>query len=256
MQPGDAIDPMSHPSPTVSEMVEALCLFDEPMLNSRYHGLLVRRGLSGTGAELARLPSMALESARLAREGAIVWEKRAPPNAGEFIQWAERAILVAFLELSESQLRIAAQMARSAPDAATRAPFDAMCATHRHITSVLRAAVKSHPVDPKDAHPYRRNVQEEETEGDFRGQVERAARAAEDSGSGVRHIVLSPVGLRHLRDQGCFRDGSARIRGHPVSVDFGWDAPAFVIETFDRVNLEEIIARAEELDGPIPPRGS
>lgn len=240
---------MAASAPTVSEVVETLCLFDEAMLNTRYQGLLMRDQSEETTAELAALPTLVLESARLAREGAVAWDRKATDTVG-FIAWAQHTVLEAFLELTESQLRVAAHMARCAPDASTRAPFDAMCARHRHVANTLRKALKTQARPEGDKEIYRRNVQEEEANGDFRSQIEQAARDAEASGSGVRHIVLSPTGLRHLRDQGCFRDGRPYIRGHPVSVDFGWDAPAFVIETFDRVGLDEILAVNAPGPGP------
>lgn len=229
-------------TPTVSEMVEALCLFDEPMLNSRYHGLLMRRGIEASSDEPVRLPSLVREGARLAREGAAAWESEATPmREGDFIKWAEFTVLESFLTLTESQLRIVAHISRSAPTARSRRPFDEVYATHRHIARVLRSALKSQPRPQPPRAPYRRSVQEEGAEGDLLGQLEAALDAGEESGSGVRGIVLSPVGLRHLRDQGCFQGGDATLRGHPVSVDLGWDAPAFVIETLDRVPLEEIM---------------
>lgn len=233
-------------------MVEALCLFDEPMLNSRYHALLGRRGEVATSAELTRLPALALECARLARDGAAEWDRneRALATSDDFRAWAERTVMDAFLQLSESQLRVAAHIARSAPDAKTRAPFDAMCARHREISAALRRALKGLPGAEPPSLRYRRNVQEEEPTGDFRGQLDDAMRAARASSAGIRHVTLSPTGLRHLRDQGWFRNGPD-LDGVPVWVDLGWDAPAFAIETYDRVSLDEILE--SEPAGAAPP---
>lgn len=229
-------------NPTISEMVEALCLFDEPMMNSRYHGMLLRRGHDTDDAELARLPALVLESARLAREGAAAWgAKDVPVSQTDFIAWAESTILESFLTLTENQLRILSRIARSAPTAQSREPFDQMAAKHRHIAEVLRTALKRRPRAAGRSAVGLRGAQEEEEAGDFRGQIEDAIQAAEGKQGGVRGIVLSPTGLRHLRDQGCFLGGRRTLRGHPVSVDLGWDAPAFVIETHDRVSLEEIM---------------
>lgn len=234
--------------PSVADMVEALCLFDEPMLNSRFHALLTRRSVEDSAADLRRLPALALECSRLARTGAAVWDRnaRAIASSQPFFAWAERTVLDAFLQLSESQLRVAAHIARSAPDAASRKPFDDMVTLHRDISASLRRALKSLGEHQPDELIHRRNVQEEEREGDIRGQLEAALRAAEASQSGVRQITLSATGLRHLRDQGCFADGVAEVHGHAVSVDLGWDAPAFVIETYDRVGLDEILSDAAE----------
>jgi hypothetical protein len=44
-----------------------------------------------------------------------------------------------------------------------------------------------------------------------------------------------------LRDQGLFLNGDARFHGIPITVDLGWDTPAFVLETYEQVPLEEII---------------
>lgn len=230
-------------APTIAEMVEALYVYSEPLMNSRYHGMLLRRRIRGEGADLSRIPGLLLETARLSSEGAHAWAatKQGAAKEGDFVDWAEHAILDAFLTLVEQQLVVISHIARQAPTAAVRAPFDKMAATHREIATTLREALKAqhHPTLPRAGG--RRSVQEEEPEGDFRGQLEAAVRHAQENGEGVRRLILSHTGLRHLRDQGLFRGGEARFHGLPVAIDLGWDAPAFAIETYDRVPLEEIV---------------
>jgi hypothetical protein len=55
---------------TVPEIVEALLVFDEGLLNSRYHGMLARYEPSHLRDELVKLPSLVLSAARAARSGA------------------------------------------------------------------------------------------------------------------------------------------------------------------------------------------
>lgn len=243
--PRHALHMDARPPPSsiaIDELIEALCLFDEPMLNSRYHGMLLRRRDDDLHEQLAELPLLVLQGARLAREGAMAWgAKRKRVQEDRFIEWAEYTVLESFLTLAENQLRVISHIARSAPDLPSREPFDKMAATHRHIAGVLRTALKAQFAAAPGPPPAPRHVQEEEATGDFRGQLEGAMRAAEASGSGVRKILLSPTGLRHLRDQGCFRDGVPTFKDHSVAVDLGWKTPAFVIETYDQVPLEEII---------------
>lgn len=239
-------DDVGRAAPTLPEMIEALYVFTEPLLNSRYHGMLLRRNLSGKESDLARIPGLVLESSRVGKKGAELWTARRTglEKEGEFVAWAEHTLLDGFLHLTEDQLRIISHIARQAPTAGIREPFDSMASMHREIAGILRATLKAQPyppsLPPAAAHG-RRSVQEEEPEGDFRGQLESAVRNALVSGGRVRRILLSHVGLRHLRDQGLFRDGDATFHGIPVTIDLGWEAPAFVLETYDQVPLEEIL---------------
>ncbi|HUR69555.1 MAG TPA: hypothetical protein VM370_09945 [Candidatus Thermoplasmatota archaeon] len=231
--------------PTIPEMVEELYVFTEPLLNSRFHGMLLRRNLSGRESELARIPGLVLDCSRVGRRGAEAWAARRTgmEKEAEFVAWAEHTILDGFLSLTEQQLRVISHLARLAPTAEIRTHFDAMAATHREIATTLRGALKTAPRGPTHSDPVpvgRRSVQEEEPAGDFRGQIEAAVHNAQTTGRGVRRIILSHVGLRHLRDQGLFRDGNSKVHGVPVTIDLGWEAPAFALETYDQVLLEEI----------------
>lgn len=227
-------------------MVEALYVFTEPLLNSRFHGMLLRRNLSGRESDLAAIPGLVLDCSRVGRRGAEAWTARRTGVAkeAEFVAWAENTILDGFLSLTEQQLRVISHIARLAPTAEIRTHFDKMAATHRQITKTLRAALRAapYPASLPDPIPVgRRSVQEEEPTGDFRGQLETAVRNAQTTGRGVRRIILSHVGLRHLRDQGLFRDGGSQVQGVPVTIDLGWEAPAFALETYDQVLLEDIL---------------
>lgn len=231
------------PPPTVSELVEALCLFHEPWLNSRYHGVLLRRGY-GSREDLMRLPWVVLEAERLARQGAEAWQSeiRSGPSP-EFVSWVEYTVLESFLTLVESQLAVLNHVAREAPTQRARAAFDSMIDKHRDVARALRGALRRQADLREPPMAQARLVQEEPKEGDFRGHLEKAIQDAEKGPHGVRAIVLSATGFRHLRDQGCFKEGAASLAGHRVMIDFGWSAPAFAIETRDRVPLEEIMQR-------------
>lgn len=235
---------VASPPPTIPDMVDALYIFTEPLLNSRYHGLLLRRQEDDQTRDLTKIPALVLNCYRLGREGSHAWAnmKQGSVKEAEFIEWAETTLLDGFLMLAEEQLRTVAHVARQAPTAAIREPFDKMAATHREITSILRKALKNRPPPiPAEKGKAKRSVQEEEPTGDFRGQLEAAIRHAQEGGKGVRRVLLSHTGLRHLRDQGLFHDGNSRLWDIAVTVDLGWDAPAFVLETYDQVPLEEII---------------
>lgn len=229
--------------PTIAEMVEALYVYTEPLLNTRYHAMLLRRSIRGGRADLSRIPGLLIESARLSAEGAQAWAgtRQGAVKEGDFVDWAEHAILDAFLTLVEAQLSVISHLARQAPTAAVRGPFDKMAASHREIASTLREALKALEYPAPALAPGRRSVQEEDPEGDFRGQLEAAVRHAREAGTGVRRVILSATALRHLRDQGLFQEGVSRFHGLPVAIDLGWDTAAFALETYDRVPLEEII---------------
>lgn len=222
-------------------VVEALLLYDQPLMDQRFTSLVSQVAPREIAAKLERIPILARESARVAREGAQAWERKGPPDAEEFNEWADRAVLESMLTLAEGELRLAAQLARNAPDAATRAPFDRMCETQREIARSLREALEASK-DPRAAMPlHRRLVQEEDLQGDLPTQLEEAVRQAEASPAGVHRVALSPLALRHLRDQGRLKHGETRLRGHPVVLDFGWEAPAFAIETDERMMLHELV---------------
>jgi hypothetical protein len=231
---------------TIEEFVDALMLFDEPMLNSRYHGLLLRMSDGEVRDRLAELPGLVLESTRLARRGALEWTLTRQALQDDFKKTAERFLLQAFLALAEEQLRHIAFMARSAPTREARQHFDEMSDVHRRIAATLRGVLGANP-HPSERPPRGlRGAQEEEAAGDIRGQIESTIRSFEAIGRRPRTVILSPVGLRHLRDQGLFQDGDSTVLGVSASVDFAWDAPAFAVLTFDLVPLEEILHGGDE----------
>ncbi|MEA3198810.1 MAG: hypothetical protein QOE90_238 [Thermoplasmata archaeon] len=239
---------------TIAEMVEALLVFDEPILNSRFHGMLTRHPKGQTRDDLMLLPAKIIQAGRLAHEGSLSWMRKGNPVLDDaFVEWAERMLLDSFLGMVDSQSRLIAAMARAAPTQESRKSFDQMAEIHREIAHTLRQALtflakRRHGATALPPHEGLRSVQEEEAGSDLRGQIETAMRAQILAGRAIRHVTLSPTALRHLRDQGCFRQGETTLGGSPVVVDMGWDASAFVLNTFDAVPLEEIMREA----GPKP----
>lgn len=232
--------PESRHSVLIQDIVEGLLLFDEPMLNSRFHELLVRDRAPWRQQLLEGLPSQVVRSHQHARLAAQEWTYVSVDAA--FIARAERVVLEAFLSLAESQLRLIAFLATSSPTAAPRRSFDEMAKIHRGICRDLRAVLQglASEVEPSSV----RSVQEEDALGDLRGQLEEALRERVRRG-GVRRVVLSHVAQRHLRDQGLFREGETTVDGTPVAIDLSWEGPAFAIEGFDVVPLEEIYAEGD-----------
>ncbi|MEA3200815.1 MAG: hypothetical protein QOE90_2243 [Thermoplasmata archaeon] len=232
---------------TITEMVEALLVFDEPILNSRYHGMLARFPEGRMREDLVRLPAQVLASARVSQAAADAWT-RSPASTlgGDFLAWGERSLLDAFLSLTESQLRVLAYAARAAPTSEIEAGFTESVKIHRQIASTLREALSllsNHATHGEFGGL--RAAQEEAPAGNLRAQLDAAIRAAESAGHALRQITVSPTGLRHLRDQGSFDESPTTIHETPIVVDFAWDAPAFALQSFDAIPLEEIIHDGE-----------
>lgn len=232
---------LNRPTPaTIADIVEGLLLFDEPMLNSRYHSLLARDQNATQHHLLQKLPGFAIRSHQLAHAAVQDWMRTAKPLDDVFIRKGNRVILESFLTLVENQLGLIAFMARSAPTHETRTAFDEMADIHRAMATELRAALNDMTsAFVPELHPLR-SVQEEGPIGDLRGQVERAIRARLECGSGIRRVILSHTAQRHLRDQGCFREGDTTLLGAPVVIDFSWESPAFAIQGYDVLPLEEV----------------
>lgn len=236
---------MSEEPLTIADVVEALLLFDEPILNSRYHKMLARYPAGMTRDELLGVPALVLQAERAGRAGSEKWMRGSSHVLDEaFLAWGERTLLDSFLAMVESQQRLVAYIARAAPTREARDDFDRMASLHREIAQTLREALALHAqaaLPPEAPMPRgTRGAQEEDHFGDLRAQVEGAIRSSTKAGHAVRVVMLSPTGLRHLRDQGCFADGETSLDGVPVVVDFSWDASAFALLSFDAVPLEEI----------------
>lgn len=235
------------PPVTVAEIVEGLLLFDEPILSSRFHSVLSRDPDPERLDILRSLPGRVTESQALAREAARLWMEAAGGlQEQRFLERGERFILESYLLLAESQLRLIDFMAGSAPTVKTRSPFDRMAHIHRAICEDLRTVLRDMTSRESMTPGALRSVQEEGASGNLRGQVEAAIRARRKAGTGIRRVVLSHVAQRHLRDQGCFRNGEATILGAPVAIDLSWESSAFVVEGYDVVPLEEILAHERE----------
>lgn len=244
---------------TIAEMMEALLVFDEGLLNSRYHGMLQRYPESGLRDALVRLPGLVLKAGRHTRSGAEKW-MRGPAHAldHEFLEWGERTLLDSFLSLTESEMRLIAYAGRAAPTADVRADFEEAVQAHRIIAKTLREALAllARDLPDKALRGGVRGVQEEEDGGNLFGQLEDAVRTSTKSGHAVRSITLSHTALRHLRDQGAFRNGESTFMGTPVVVDFGWDASGFALHTFDAVPLEEIMGQGASTDDSLAAHAS
>lgn len=61
-------------------------------------------------------------------------------------------------------------------------------------------------------------------------------------------IVLSPVALRHARDEGIIGPQDGTLFELPVDVDFGWRGECFAVRTRDQASLAEIIAARSKPD--------
>lgn len=231
---------------TVTEMVDALLLYDEPALNHRFHDILSRAPPSVVSA-LRRVPDLVAEAERSTRKGAVLWERASEGTlTAEFLDRGERMLLEGFLALTEAQIRMLTFIAHEAPTPEVRAHFDQGLDLQRKVTGILRDTIPQIGADldeePKGAL---RSVQEETAGGSFRQQIENAILASREAKKFPRLILLSHVGLRHLRDEGSFSQGKVDVLGVPVVVDWGWEAPAFVLQTFSSTPLEALIERGK-----------
>lgn len=58
-------------------------------------------------------------------------------------------------------------------------------------------------------------------------------------GAEPTHLVLSPIALRHLRDEGLVSENT--VLGLPAEVELGWGGETFSVMTHERVSLAEIL---------------
>ena len=228
-------------------MVDALILFDSPILDQRFQEAIAMHPDAKHRAALAALPQRVAEGARLTRRAGVEWERVSggPLLEAEFRERAERFLLEALLESAELQIQLKTFLADHAPTREVRDHVDAALVIHRELVHALRAAIGALGDQPEGVRPERDQAYlgGEAEHGDLRGQVEQAIRAMVGSGQKPRALVLSANAVRHLRDQGLFQDGAPAVLDVPVRVDLSWPGSCFALLSFDNVALDEILGR-------------
>lgn len=239
------------PSPSLAQVVDALILFDSPILDQRFQEAIAMHPDAKVRAALAALPERVAEGSRLTRRAGVEWERIRGGGAlmeDEFKRRAERFLLEALLESAEIQIQLKAFLASHAPTRDVRDLIDEAIAIHRELAQLLRDALARlgeprHQGVPPTAH--QSYVGHESERGDLRGQVEQAIRAMIGSGQKPKTLLLSANALRHLRDQGLFQDGRPTVLDVPVRVDFSWPGRTFALVSIDNAALDEIMGCPE-----------
>lgn len=233
------------PSPSLPQIMDALILYDAPMLDQRFQEAIAMHPDGHARRLLEALPPRVAEGSRLTRRAGVEWDRvtRGGLIDDAFRTRAERFLLETFLYAGEEQIRLKSLMARHAPTREVRALIDDAILIHRELTDTLRKAIVALDDAPAQA-PRDRDagfVGPADPEGDLRQEVEDAIRAMVAKGGKPRVLVLSSNALRHLRDQGLFADEETTVLDVPVQVDMTWPGLRFALLSFDAVALEEIV---------------
>jgi len=230
----------------VLQIVDALIMFDDPVLDRRFQEAIAMHPDAKIRAALAALPARVAEGSRITRRAGVEWERATGGSAltDDFQRQAERFLLQALLDGAEAQIRLKTFMARHAPTQPVRALIDEAVAIHRELADALRDALAALEATPgpyaeKHAPPY---VGERGEAGDLRGQVEAAIRDMSARGKRPRVLVVSANAMRHLRDQGVLMD-SPTLLDVAVQVDFSWSGSTFALLSYESAPLDEILSQ-------------
>lgn len=235
------------PSPSLAQVVDALILFDTPILDQRFQEAIAMHPDPKVRVALAALPERVAEGSRLTRRAGVEWERVTGGGSileDEFKRRAERFLMEALLESAEIQIQLKTFLAGHAPTRDVRQLVDDAIAIHRELAQVLRDAIarvgeaRHQGIPPTARQTY---VGQESERGDLRGQVEQAIQAMIGSGQKPKVLLLSANALRHLRDQGFFQDGRPAVLDVPVRVDFSLPGSSFALVSIDNVALDEIM---------------
>lgn len=246
------------PTPSLLQVVDALILFDGPLLDQRFQDAIAMHPDAKTRSVLAMLPSRVAHGSRITRRAAVEWERTVGGSILEddFRRRAERFLLEGLLESAETQIRLKTFMSSHAPTAEVRKLVDDAISIHRELTHALREAIgkladDEAPDEDSDGAATKPPlaVGAEDPSGDLRGQIESAFHAMQARHQKPRLLVLSTNALRHLRDQGIFPTDVPSFHGVPVQVDFAWSGSAYALLSYDSESLEEIMTRAADASG-------
>lgn len=242
--PKEWLSSEAEPSPSLLQVFDALILSDGPILDQRFQEAIAMHPDPAVRKALKALPTRVSEGSRITRRAGVEWERLTGSSAldDEFKRRAERFLLEALLDSAEAQIRLKAFMSRHAPNKETRDLIDSAIDIHRELTQALRHAldrIGDVPDEPtrREGVPY---VGPDDASGDLRGQVEDAIRHMSAKGQKPRMLVASSNAVRHLRDQGLFRDQQTTVLGVPVQVEFSWPGVRFALLSYDSASLDEI----------------
>lgn len=245
--PLDRLGLNAAPSPGILQIIDALILFDTPLLDQRFQEAIAMHPDAEVRKALEALPPRVAKGSRLTRRAGTEWERVAYGKGLDdaFRNRAERFLLEAFLDAAEQQIRLKSFMSGYAPTREVRELIEDAIDIHRELAEALRKAVSAlEEGDPNERHPPdAAYIGPDDQEGDLRLQVEAAVRSMAASRSKPKLLVVSSNAMRHLRDQGLFSDGATDVMGVPVQVDFSWGDRHFALLSFDSAALDEIVKR-------------
>ena len=221
------------------------------LFQAEWWGALAR--LSGDAEEARVLGEMHREAdAEAGRTVAAMQAWGRTPAPGDDVGARLHVRMLAdLLYVKESTTEALLLAGMRAPTAALRLEFVRLADANRRHADALRGLLGTRSV----ASLQRDGRAGTEAAGAYEGRADapsfshRIRRAVEDlraDGQEPCGLVLSPIALRHARDEGLLGPEDGTALGLPVEVDFGWRGECFCVQTRERATLAELIAERSQ----------
>lgn len=198
-----------------------------------------------------RLRSIRLESEELARaalDALRLW-KDTPSDVHAALGRLRANLLDDLLRLKEASSEAFLLVGMNAPTNPLREAFVDLAEGDRRHADALRELLGRHRVAHRLDEPPRPHQGEavgahdrRSTDASLAQSLQRALDALRADGQRPICVVLSPVALRHARDEGIVRAEEGTLFGLPVEIDFGWRGECFAVHTDDRIRLADLVA--------------
>lgn len=208
------------------------------------------RALEGTEREtLHRIHAESIEEARGTLRALQDWDN-VRGDGEEIVPLLRARMLADLLHIKESTTEAFLLTGMRAPTEALRRAFLDLADMDREHADALRDLLGKTRVLATDVHR-RAATREGGSAGAYEGRagafslrsrIEGAIQDLRSDGQEPKGLVLSAVGLRHLRDEGLLATGDGTAFGLPVEVDLGWRGECFCVVTNERVTLAELLS--------------
>lgn len=196
---------------------------------------------------LGRMSAETEAQARDAGEALREWS-RGSVDLGDVAGRLHAALLGDLLALKERTAEGFLLVGMRAPTAALRAMFVELADVDRRHADALRDLLGMHRVEHRLADPPRPDPGDpvgahdrRAPESSFARTVQRVIESMRADGQELARLTLSPVALRHARDEGLVGREDGTMFGLPVDVDFGWRGECFAVHSRDHATLAELI---------------
>lgn len=183
------------------------------------------------------------------------WDSRPPDDevVERVVRSMQRQLLHDLLALKEGSNEVIVQLAMVAPTQELRGELLHLAdldRKHADALRVLLGAVASDELVSRralgpDTPPQGQGVREDRPrERTLSATLKGDLRALQERGVLPARLILSPIALRHLRDEGVVgEDGT--VLNLPADVDFGWSGECYAVVTDERVRLAELLSMTE-----------